>query len=317
MKMKMRIPCLLTIQALLHCSSVVLSLEDPKQNDASNIRAVRKRISENGEITNEVQNDIEIGRQYLESLWDNVEKKNERKLGKGRMRYLESMMSMISMSLPTDPPPTMPTNYNSPVTPSAPIPAPTPTIKGPTLPTREPIPTKAPTKAPTAPTTPAPVELPSIVFSPTTPAPIPPTPPCNLAEKREFLLGLLSRTTETSKLLDLDTPQGKAYSFLREEEPSFVCKPTIMQRYGLTTIYFAMGGTSWSNTDGWLGDKHECAWFGVECNADKFVTGLNLGTCSHNVERITMARFDAEFFAFACTLSYNYCIILCVMLTYS
>ena len=270
---------MLTIQALLLCTPVV-SAEEPKEKNGRNIRSVRKRVNEKGEITDEAKDDVVIGRQYLESLWDSVEKNNERKLERGRMRYLESMMDMLSMSMslptkaPAKPNPVEPTSTKKPTSPTPPtVPEPTRSpIRGPTLPTREPIPTKAPIPAPS---TVAPVEEPTVTKKPVTPSP---TRPCNEAERKSFLLQFLSLTTESSIVSDKDTPQGKAYSFLLEEEPSFVCSSTLLQRYGLSTFYFAMEGSSWTNNDGWLGNKHECNWYGVDCDDNKFSTSLNLGT---------------------------------------
>lgn len=308
----MRIPFLLTIHALFFCSSAVASSEDPNRNNRSNIRTVRKRIDEYGEIMNEDKNDVEIGRQYLESLWDSVEKKHDRKLQRGRLPYLESMMSMLPMSMslqttaptkqniltkgPNNSPPVIPGRPTKVPSENMPIATKTPTLPtiadpakptaepltpssptappiGPTLPTREPIPTKAPIPAPS---TGEPAEAPTTPIPPTATGPLTPTRPCIEAEKEIFLLEVLLQTTEKSKLLDVDTPQGMAYSFLLEEEPSFVCTQTLLQRYGLTTFYFAMGGTTWTNSGGWLGHTQECDWYGVNCNDGILSTSLNL-----------------------------------------
>ena len=296
MTIGMRIPCLLAIQAVFLCSNAVLSLEDPRDSSQNDSRPVRKRIDENGQITNDVEDNIESGRQYLESLWDSLEKNNDKKLEQGRMRYLASMMSMLPMSMvsPTNEPtmkaPSTPVNgpTQKPITPSpettptAPTPAP---IRGPTLPTRFPIPTKPPTPAPSTaqPTSSAeptaePIEVPVVPELPPTRGTFIPTGPCIESEKDAFLLEVVSRITEASIFLDNDTPQGMAYSFLREEDPSFICSPTLIQRYGLSTLYFAMGGAGWTNNEGWLGSSHECNWYGVDCNEDKLSTSLNLGT---------------------------------------
>ena len=277
----MRIPRLLTIQALFLCGRDVLSLENLKESNQNNSHAVRKRIEENGEITNETGDKIGIGRQYLESLWDGLEKNSDRKLEQGRMRYLESMMSMLPMSMgsptsePTTKAPSTPQNPKTPspeTNPTAPTPSP---IRGPTLPTREPIPTKPPTPTPS---TAQPIEVPTVPDIPPTMGTFIPTGPCIEEEKDAFLLRVLSRITGASIVLDKDTPQGMAYSFLREEDPSFICSPTLIQRYGLSTFYFAMEGDSWTNNEGWLGNTHECDWYGVDCNQDKLSTSLNLGT---------------------------------------
>ena len=256
---------LLVVQSLLLRSAFCL---DPNKNN----RVTRKRIDD--------ENENDIGRRYLESLWESVEGRSETELEPGRFRYLESMMSM-AMSFPTEAPTQkmIPTKQPAPVVPSAPTMTPLPTlnqpslppIKGPTLPTREPIPTKAPFTTPSANT---PVEIPTL---PPPTVSSRPTPPCPEEEKEDFLLEIISGITDKSIFLDIDTPQGMAYSFLLEEEPSFVCTPTIIQRYGLSTVYFATDGAKWTNNDGWLEPTQECDWFGVECNDSLFSIGLNLG----------------------------------------
>ena len=296
------------------CNRVCFSLEDSNQNSRSNVQPVRKRIDDHGKIIDEVQNDIETGRKYLESLWDSVEKNHDKKLERGRMRYLESMMSMLhmSMSLPTAAPVRPPSN-SPPIEPNEPTEVPIPTsvpvtvpseplipsaptsppIRGPTLPTREPIPTKAPIPAPS---TEGPIEV--------TPSPIPPpvqgtsapTRTCIEAEKEDNLLELLSQTTDKSRLLDMDTPQGMAYAFLLDEEPSFACAPTLLQRYGLTTFYFATGGAKWTIDSGWLGNTQECNWYGVTCNENMFLTSLNLGTYALKIEWTVFISYGTTIF---------------------
>ena len=274
---------LLTVQTLLLCSSVVLSSDDPVQNSKSNIDAVRKRIDEHSVITEEAKSDVEIGRQYLESLWDSVEKNHERKLeDRGRMPYLDSMMSVLSMDMsmpskaPSNSQPSKPAEPTQAKPTPSPIGKPTPSpVSGPTLPTREPIPTRAPIPPPS---TERPIGFPTFPNpNPTPTASLPPLRPCIEAEKEVYLREALSRSTPIPLLLDATTPQGMAYSFLLTEEPSFVCSPTLMQRYGLSTFYFATGGETWTNNGGWLKNKHECNWFGVECNDEKFVISINLG----------------------------------------
>ena len=290
MTMGLRIPCILTIHALLLCSHVALSFEETEHNIFRRNRVARKRIDENGVISNEAKEDIELGRQYLESLWDSLDKNNDRKLEEGRMRYLESMMSMLPMSM--TPPVGKPTqNPPSPTTPPKPTPAP---VRGPTLPTREPIPTRPPTPAPStaqpiAPSTAKPTKAPTPTKAPVAPdLPLTggfvPMGPCEGVAKDVYLLDVLTRMTAASNVLsrdrpffDKNTPQGKAALFLLDENPSYMCSPTLIQRYALSTFYFALGGSSWTNNKGWLEKTHECNWYGVECNEDKIATGLNLG----------------------------------------
>ena len=272
----------------------VLSLEERNQID----RITRKRIdAENND-----------GRRYLEALWESVETKSEKDLEPGRFRFLESMMS-IAMSFPTKAPkPSTPTRQPalSPNTPTEnPLPTPNrpnppsipislPTTRGPTLPTRVPLPTNPP--AVVIPPTSKPFdENPAApILGPTNF----PAVPCSEDRKNDCLLNLLSTVTDLSLLLDKDTPQGLAYSFLLNEEPSFVGTPTIMQRYGLSTFYFSTGGSEWTENEGWLSSTQECEWFGVVCTDDLFATGLNLGKKGGNLP-LSYARI----------LYINYCVL--------
>jgi hypothetical protein len=146
------------------------------------------------------------------------------------------------------------------------------------LPTRFPISTEGPTRTPTSspPTSQQPTRLPTSPPRPTVTTF--PTPfGCDQQNRDVYLLELLSEFTPKSTLLDRSTPQGMAYLFLvRENNPSFVCSQTIIQRYGLATLYFATQGDRWTNNDGWLSPSQECDWFGVECDSNGFAVAVNL-----------------------------------------
>lgn len=149
-----------------------------------------------------------------------------------------------------------------PTTPPSVSPEPSISTQRPTLPQR----TRSPTPRPTNP-------RPS-----NTPGPTPrPTPVCVEDDKEAILLEVLSDVTDESVLLDMSTAQGMAYFFLVNENPSFVCSPTILQRYSLSTLYFSTDGSRWTNNDGWLDSTNECSWFGVECNSEGLVIRLDLG----------------------------------------
>ena len=78
------------------------------------------------------------------------------------------------------------------------------------------------------------------------------------ASIQSFLIDTLSLITAKSKLQDVDTPQGKAYKWLLEddelglikEEPTLRTIKQIQQRYVLAALYFATGGgrttTKWT-----------------------------------------------------------------------
>ena len=93
---------------------------------------------------------------------------------------------------------------------------------------------------------------------------------------------ILEPITDVDLLLDPTTPQGMAFNFIVNEDGYLSKDPcdatTIEQRYGLVTLYYATGGDTWTQNDGWLGFSHECNWFGVECHRDSLqVKDLELG----------------------------------------
>lgn len=60
----------------------------------------------------------------------------------------------------------------------------------------------------------------------------------------------------------------------------------MIQRYVLGCIYFATNGimngfsssteTRWKNTTGWMSSAEECTWYGITCNSNQRVMGINL-----------------------------------------
>jgi hypothetical protein len=111
---------------------------------------------------------------------------------------------------------------------------------------------------------------------------------------------LLQNVTDLRLLLNPDTSQGKAMSWLLYEDTAHLCpnevydcQNRIIQRYALAVIYFATGGESWSKcsrsdlncgtevpfigTKNFLSDSHECIWAGVGCTESKCVRVINFG----------------------------------------
>jgi hypothetical protein len=115
----------------------------------------------------------------------------------------------------------------------------------------------------------------------TTPTTPPGTGPTNLPaeclmgrSKEEYIFDLLEPITSSEILNDLSTPQGMAFDFLVNDDPGLedpCASGTIVQRYGLTSLYFSTQGEEWNDTSGWLGEAQECSWFGVECVDDSDV----------------------------------------------
>jgi hypothetical protein len=64
--------------------------------------------------------------------------------------------------------------------------------------------------------------------------------------------------------------------------PSQLSPKAMVQYYALTTLYFALGGESWSREHDWLRPSTAtstfCGWQNVQCSGDESVTKLDLGT---------------------------------------
>lgn len=95
---------------------------------------------------------------------------------------------------------------------------------------------------------------------------------------------LESKVYNATALLDLDTPEGKAYNVLLQEEEikknSLVLRSINdidLERYALLVFYFGSDGSAWTNTAGWSNPSEACEnWYGVTCQ-DSLVTGIDLG----------------------------------------
>lgn len=86
-------------------------------------------------------------------------------------------------------------------------------------------------------------------------------------------------TGDQSILSDLNSPQGKAYAWCKND--LMINKVNnaarLAQRYGLAVLYYAtnMGeGRMWKNSTNWL-NGHECEWYGIKCEfgEDKVMSG--------------------------------------------
>jgi hypothetical protein len=121
---------------------------------------------------------------------------------------------------------------------------------------------------------------------PSKPTPSPPATPPSLSPgvdclkgrtREEYILDALLEVSEESLLTDPSTPQGKAFEYMATTDPHLsdpCASTTLQQRFGLTTMYYALGGEEWKDSQGWLGEEHECLWFGIEC------TGGNPGVAT-------------------------------------
>jgi hypothetical protein len=100
-----------------------------------------------------------------------------------------------------------------------------------------------------------------------------------------------SKVDDPELLLDLDTPQGKAFQLVYEQYQqdsqgrALVKLPDedeyrILQRYVLMVLFYGTGGDGlWIFNKGWRDfEDNECDWTGVEsCDHDKAVTNITLG----------------------------------------
>jgi hypothetical protein len=264
---------------------------DYGENESNSL--LRKRIEQEGSVvggqkkaagTSPIMDNSIVG--AFEDIWDHASV--EAKLGLETERLLQGYNQM-SMSMPTKSPtpggptatPTRPPTVSPTATPrptKSPSAGPTPSPSRTPSPT---VPTSAPTASPTVRETLAPTPAPTTKAPTISPAPTPvPTELCFDETKEEYLLSILSLITDEDTLLDKTTPQGMAFDYLLNDDiylKNPCGKPTIAQRYGLTTLYFATSGESWTASEGWLGENQECDWYGVKCDANLRATDLELG----------------------------------------
>lgn len=220
----------------------------------------------------------EINDGRLNALWDegtDLEFGGERFLS--AERFLSSLS--LSMSMPPRPPP--PPSGDSPM-------AKPPSEDRPPTPTTPPSPTNSPAPTPSEPTSPGPTTTPGSCLDTTT--------------REDYLLGLLSPITERSVLMDPTTPQGQAFAFILEDESTDVCQQTILQRYGLSTLYYATDGANWVESQGWVEDGvNECEWYNVTCGEGLTVAEIRLGesiACTYDCTFCTTGAHTNHSFSF-------------------
>ena len=85
---------------------------------------------------------------------------------------------------------------------------------------------------------------------------------------------VLSRVSNEDDILDKTSPQHKAINWIASDKRIDPYGPFTVQRYALAVLYFSTNGDSWSRT--FLSDENECSWYGVSCNEDGFIVGLEL-----------------------------------------
>ena len=127
-------------------------------------------------------------------------------------------------------------------------------------------------------------------------------PPIDCLEGKtrdEYLLTFLSTVSDPDLINDPSSPQGQALKWIVESDPLAIdpCTyPTIAQRYGLATFYYATVGTGWEKSDDWVGGLEECKWFGVTCGGQSKTTVEKLQLCKCGYRECVVFKFSLLLF---------------------
>jgi hypothetical protein len=107
----------------------------------------------------------------------------------------------------------------------------------------------------------------------------------------------LSLISDPEDMLDLDTPQGRAYDWIVSKDERRLCplEENLEQRYALAVLYYSTEGDDWTDcsardddcegsrsfpgAEPWLSKESECAWAGISCNARSEVRNMELREC--------------------------------------
>merc|ERR1719416_388626 len=171
---------------------------------------------------------------------------------------------------PTEDPTSSPTRKVTDSPTSSPTSPPTKSLTS--SPTEQPTisPTKSPTTSPTLP----PTNTPTIPQSPK------PTNQCNLTptQRTDQIYQTLSSISPTSSLLNPNTPQGRASTWLIADDTYYICPDddNVIQRYIMALFYYSTNGFEWVECSAnilnsecdefrYLSALDECVWFGNRC----------------------------------------------------
>ena len=186
-----------------------------------------------------------------------------------------SMPSTAPTLPPTTPAPTSSPTTPAPSTPPTPVPSAKPTPTPSTMPTADPSISPSLSISPSFAPTPVPTSMPS------EPPMLTPSQICSALPREVSLLNSLAEVTNVPLLTNPFTPQGTAYLWLLDDDPSQVdpCSyETLLQRYALATFIFSTTESSpWDEATGWLSGEFECNWFNVTCAGGDLVTQIFLG----------------------------------------
>jgi hypothetical protein len=93
-----------------------------------------------------------------------------------------------------------------------------------------------------------------------------------LKRKHEKSLKWLFKNIGEINVATSGTPQNEAACWMLRDKKGF--RP---QRFVMAVIYYATKGAQWEINTDWMTHKHECSWYGVQCNMFRKIVGLDLG----------------------------------------
>ena len=149
------------------------------------------------------------------------------------------------------------------------------------------IPTIKPTKSFHLISTPSLTEFPSYTVAP--------SQRCNLSdeEREAAITNQLMQVTDSSQLLNANTPQNSALNWIIHEDFDYYACPydkDLIQRYIMAVLYFSTGGDKWLECNGnimnnncpkgenFLSGVSECEWGGSSCTNEGAVFNVTFGT---------------------------------------
>ena len=125
-------------------------------------------------------------------------------------------------------------------------------------------------------------------------------------ERVQQILALLDKIANPVAIRDLSTPQGKATTWILEQDMFKACPDDIdckfIQRWSLAVIYFSTNGDDWfecsanpnasdpcgtvrpfRGKERFLSAGNECDWAGITCNIQGCVTEIEFGTFTMSI----------------------------------
>jgi hypothetical protein len=104
----------------------------------------------------------------------------------------------------------------------------------------------------------------------------------NLTKRGHRILGKLLDVSDAKSLTHKSSPQHHAMCWIIYKDPAHLSPnfaARLKQRYAAAVLFYATGGGNhkWKQNDSWLTKRHECRWYGVQCNFSNQITAIDLG----------------------------------------